>query len=156
MFTETKKQKIEFEKALNSLKKVKGAVMPALQKAQEIYGYIPEIIQERVAKFFSVPIAEVHGVVSFYSQFLETPKGKNTISVCMGTACYVLNSQSILDKVQSLLNIKVGETTKDNLFTLQATRCIGCCGLAPAFTINEKVYGKLKPDDIKIILDSYK
>jgi len=120
-----------------------GPLMPTLHDAQKILGCIPFEIQKIISKELKTPIAKIHGVVTFYAQFSLVPKGKNVVGVCLGTACYVKGAQAILDKVGSTLKIKSGETSEDGEFTLEATRCIGACGLAPVMSINEEVYGKL-------------
>ncbi len=133
-----------------------GCMMPILQKTQEIYGYLPFEIQNVIAEELGVSLSEVYGVATFYSQFTLTKKGEYKIGVCLGTACYVKNSQGILDKLSQELNIPVGTTTEDYKFTLEATRCLGCCGLAPVMMINDDVYGGLVPDDIPKILEKYR
>ncbi|MEA4888351.1 MAG: NAD(P)H-dependent oxidoreductase subunit E [Clostridiaceae bacterium] len=132
------------------------SLMQVLQEAQNIYGYLPLEVQREVALGMGVSVAEVYGVVSFYSFFSLTPKGKYEISCCLGTACYVKGAQSILDKVESELGIKAGECTKDMKFSINACRCIGACGLAPVIMINEDVYGRLTADEIPAILAKYK
>lgn len=154
-FTDTKEQHEKLLKALESLKDVKGAVMPALQEAQEIYGYLPLEVQKVVADELDVPIEEVYGVSTFYSQFTLTPKGKYHVSICLGTACYVKGADKVLDKLMEILKIKSEECTDDGLFSLTACRCIGACGLAPVMTVNEDVYGRLVPDDVAGILEKY-
>ena len=133
-----------------------GATVPALQKAQEIYGYLPIEVQKMVAEGVGRPLEEVYGVSTFYAQFSLSPKGKYKIAVCLGTACYVKGSGKILAKLEELLGIKSGETTPDGKFTIQDTRCLGCCGLAPVMTVNEDVYGRLVPGNVKGILDKYR
>lgn len=136
------------EKKLNDLAEViqknkvkKGPLMPILHEAQKIFGCVPIEIQKIIAKELEISVAEVNGVVTFYSQFSVEPRGKNIVGVCLGTACYVRGAQEILDTVSKELKIGVGETSEDGQFTLQATRCIGACGLAPVFTIGEQVHG---------------
>lgn len=133
-----------------------GALMPILHKSQDLFGYIPIEIQDLISDQLDIPLSEVYGVATFYSQFSLIPKGEYKIGVCLGTACYVKGSQAILDKVKELLNIDVGETTPDGKFSLQATRCLGACGLAPAMVINGEVYGRLSPDKVEEILNEYK
>ena len=146
----------ELETFIDGLKTTKGALVEILHKAQEIFGYLPRDVQLYVARKLGIPGAEVFGVVSFYSYFTTKPRGKHTISVCMGTACYVKGAQKVLDKLQEVLNIEVGDTTDDGKFTLEATRCLGACGLAPVMMINDQVYGRLTPDDIADIIAKYK
>ena len=133
-----------------------GAVMPVLQEAQEIYGYLPIEVQTMVAEGLGVPLEEVYGVSTFYSQFALSPKGKYNISVCLGTACYVKGSGDILNKLSELLGIEAEECTADGKFSLTACRCIGACGLAPVLTVNDEVYGRLTVADVPGILEKYK
>lgn len=132
-----------------------GATMPVLQAAQNIFGYLPEEVQIMIAEGLDVPLSEVYGVATFYSLFTLNPKGKYKISVCLGTACYVKGAGDVLEAVQKKLNIAPGGITPDGLFSLEACRCIGACGLAPVMTINEDVYGRLTPAQIGPILDQY-
>lgn len=134
---------------------VKGALMPIMQKAQEIYGYLPIEVQTMIADGMGIPLEKVYGVATFYSQFALNPKGKYQISVCLGTACYVKGSGEIYAKLQELLGIKGGECTPDGKFSLDACRCVGACGLAPVMMINGEVYGRLTPDQIEGILAKY-
>jgi len=136
-------------------KDVKGCLIPILQEAQNIFGYLPIEVQKNISDALNVSAAEIYGVVTFYSQFTLVPKGKYTIAVCMGTACYVKGSQNIVDRLKRELNLEVGETSADGLYTLEATRCIGACGLSPALTVNGEVYGRLKDEDIPVILRKY-
>lgn len=150
------KEKMEkFEQILEEHKDQKGALMPILNETQELFGYLPEEAQRRIAEVLDISLAEIYGVATFYSRFTLKPRGKYTIGVCLGTACYVKNAQGVLDKLKSELKVDSGETTEDGKFTLEATRCLGCCGLAPVIMINEDVYGKLTPDDIPDILKKY-
>ena len=127
-----------------------------LQKAQDIYGYLPEEVQRHIALALDVPYSQVFGVVTFYSQFLLNPKGKYPVAVCLGTACYVKGSGVLYEKLEEILGIKGGEITSDLKFSLEATRCIGACGLAPVLTVGEDVYGRLVPDDIEGIIAKYR
>ena len=133
-----------------------GTLIPILHKAQEIYGYLPLEVQNYIAEQLGIPITDIYGVATFYSQFTLKPKGKYKIGICMGTACYVKGAQKVLDKLQEVLNIKVGDSTDDGKFTLEATRCLGACGLAPVMVINDQVYGRLTPNDIEGIIAKYK
>ncbi|MCI5924269.1 MAG: NADH-quinone oxidoreductase subunit NuoE [Oscillospiraceae bacterium] len=133
----------------------KGALMPVLQKAQDIYGYLPIEVQKMIAAGLNVPLEEVYGVATFYSQFSLYPKGKYKISVCLGTACYVKGSGDVFEELTKKLNIKSGECTADGRFSLDACRCVGACGLAPVLTVNDEVYGKVTVDDIDTILAKY-
>ncbi len=132
-----------------------GATMPVLQAAQNIFGYLPEEVQIMIAEGLDIPLSEVYGVSTFYSLFTLNPKGKYQISVCLGTACYVKGSQTVLDAVQKKLGIEAGGITPDGLFSLDACRCIGACGLAPVMMINEDVYGRLTAAQVGPILDEY-
>ncbi|MDO5414057.1 MAG: NADH-quinone oxidoreductase subunit NuoE [Bacillota bacterium] len=136
-------------------KDTRGALIPVLHEAQEVYGYLPLEVQRVIAEKLNIPLAEVYGVVSFYTQFSIYPKGQYQINVCMGTACYVKGANEVLDKFRTRLSIDVGECTEDGKFSLEACRCIGACGLAPVVTINDEVYGKLTADDVDGILDDY-
>lgn len=147
---------IELKNYIDSVKDVNGSLMQVLHMAQETFGYLPIEVQKFISSELDVPLAEVYGVATFYTQFAIEPKGKHKIGVCLGTACYVKGAQQIINKLSKELNIKVGETTQDNLFTFEATRCLGCCGLAPVMMIDQDVYGKLEPKKIPDILAKYK
>lgn len=131
-------------------------LMLVLSDTQKEYGYIPLEVQEVIAKELDIPASDIYGVVTFYSFFSLTPKGKFVVGVCLGTACYVKGGQNLLDKFSELLKIKAGQTTEDGLFTLDALRCIGACGIAPALTINGKVYPKVSTNDVGKIIQEYK
>ena len=150
---------VEQEKQLFDLiadhKSVQGALMPVLQQAQDIYGYLPVEVQRMIAEGLGIPLEEVYGVVTFYGQFSLNPKGKYRISVCMGTACYVKGAGLVLERIVEKLNIKSGEVTPDGKFSLDATRCLGACGLAPIMTINEDIYGCVVPAAVDGILEKY-
>ena len=146
----------ELRQMIEAHKDWPGALMPVLQGAQEIFGCVPEDVQKIIAEGLGVTLSDVYGVATFYSQLSLEPKGKYVISVCLGTACYVKGSQSVLDKLSEILEIPVGSTTKDGLFTLQATRCLGACGLAPVMTINDEVYGRMTADQVPDIIAKYK
>src|SRR5690554_1815064 len=130
--------------------------MPVLHSAQEIFGCLSLDVQKYISKEMDIPVSDIYGVATFYSQFTLKPKGKYRVGVCMGTACYVKGSQAILDELKKVLDLKEGETSEDGLFTLDATRCLGACGLAPIMMINDDVYGRLKPEDVKGIIDKYR
>jgi NADH-quinone oxidoreductase subunit E/NADP-reducing hydrogenase subunit HndA len=134
----------------------KGELINVLHKTQNTFGYLPEDVQEIIAENLNTSLAHVYGVVSFYSFFTMTPKGEHPINICMGTACYVRGAEKILHEFRTLLDIKVGETTKDEKFSLSSLRCIGACGLAPVVLVGEKVYGRVTLDSVKEILDDYK
>ena len=126
-----------------------------LHSNQEHFGYLPAEIQEVISDCLEVPVAKVYGVVTFYSFFTMTPKGKHPISICMGTACYVRGAEKVLDEFKKELGIQVGQSTKDNKFSLSSLRCVGACGLAPVVLVGEKTYGRVAPDDVKNILKEY-
>lgn len=155
-FAGTKEQEAKLLEIIAEQKGKKGALMPVLQGAQEIYGYLPIEVQKLVAQHLGVPLEEIYGVATFYSQFTLNPKGKYQVSVCLGTACYVRGAGDIYTKLSEELGIAGGECTTDGKFSLEACRCIGACGLAPVLTVNDDVYGRLVPDDIPAILAKYK
>ncbi|MDR0671835.1 MAG: NAD(P)H-dependent oxidoreductase subunit E [Oscillospiraceae bacterium] len=132
-----------------------GAAMPVLQEAQGIYGYLPEEVQIKVAEGLGISLSEVYGIASFYTQFSLNPKGQTEVNVCLGTACYVKGAGEILARVERKLDCKAGSVTPDGKFSVDATRCIGACGLAPVIVVGGDVYGRLVPDDIDAILDKY-
>ena len=131
----------------------KDNLIQILNEVQDEYGYIPEITQEMISEYLKVSKAEVYGVITFYSRFTLEPKGKYTFGICLGTACYVKGSQKILDRLQERLKIEPGQTTEDGLFSIDKTRCIGACGLAPVFTVNDEVYGKATVKKLDEVLD---
>ena len=155
-FSGTQEQKAALDKVIESHRDVPGALMPVLQQAQDIYGYLPLEVQREVSLGLEIPLEEVYGVVTFYSQFSLFPKGKYRVSVCLGTACYVKGAGPIFDKFKSELGIEDGECTEDGEFSLEACRCIGACGLAPVLTVNEDVYGRLTESDVEGILKKYR
>ncbi len=154
-FTGTPEQEKQLDSIIAKYGKDEGAVMRILQDAQEVYGYLPIEVQKAISIKTGVPLAEIYGVATFYSQFSLNPKGKVAISVCLGTACYVKGAGKVIDKISEVLGIQPGETSADGKFSLDATRCLGACGLAPVITVNEEVYGKLKPEDVKDVLAKY-
>ncbi len=154
-FQGTPQQEQELLAVIERHKEERGALIPVLHEAQEIYGYLPIEVQTIIADQLGLSLAEVYGVVTFYTQFSTNPKGTYKIGVCLGTACYVKGSQDILDKIQESLDLEVGACTPDGKFSLSATRCIGACGLAPVMTINDDVYGRLVVDDVEGILKKY-
>jgi len=155
-FKGTPEQEAELVQIISEIKGTKGALMTALQKAQDIYGYLPIQVQKMVAQGLDLRLGEVYGVATFYSQFSLEPKGKYVISVCMGTACYVKDAGVILNKLSEVFKVPVSQCTEDGKFSLEACRCIGACGLAPVITINEAVFGRLSVDDIDGIYEKYK
>ena len=154
-FAGTKEQEEALKKIIAENMGQKGALMPVMQKAQDIYGYLPIEVQTMIADGMGIPLEKVYGVSTFYSQFALNPKGKYQISVCLGTACYVKGSGDVYAKIEEILGIKGGECTPDGKFSLDACRCVGACGLAPVMMINDEVYGRLKPDDVKGILEQF-
>ena len=151
------KTKDDFMKKLFiEYKPIKDNLIQMLNEIQEHYGYVPMKAQKELSDFLSVPMAEIYGVVTFYSRFSLKPKGKYNISVCLGTACFVKGSQKIMDRLQEKLGIKPGETTKDGLFSIEETRCVGACGLAPVFTVNSEVYGKATVQKLDKVIDELK
>ncbi len=153
---ENKEKYEKLQEAITRHKGERGAVMPVLQEAMNIFGYVPQDVQEIIADGLGVTLSEVYGVATFYSQFSLEAKGEFVIGVCLGTACYVKGSQKIMDELCKQLEVEVGRTTKDGKFTLNATRCLGACGLAPVMMINDEVYGRLTPDQVTGILDKYR
>ncbi len=154
-FSGTPEQEQQLTKVIAEHRDDKGALMPVLQKAQEIYGYLPIEVQKMIAAGLNVPLEEVYGVATFYSQFSLYPKGKYKISVCLGTACYVKGSGDVFDRLCKKLGLQSGQCTPDGRFSLDACRCVGACGLAPVLTVNEEVYGKVTVDDVETILAKY-
>jgi len=155
-FHGTKEQEEKLIAMINDYKGIKGSMMPILQQAQEIYGYLPIEVQKIIARETGASIEEIYGVVSFYSQFKLNPNGKYAIAVCLGTACYVKGAQELIDAITKELGVEAGSTSSDGKYSLEATRCIGACGLAPVLTINGDVYGRLTAKDIPGILAKYK
>ena len=154
-FTGTAEQEAALRAVIDAHKCERGASMPVLQAAQDIYGYLPEEVQVMVAEGLGIPLTEIYGIVSFYSQFILEPRGKTHIAVCMGTACYVRGAGDILDDIAKHTCCKSGGITEDGSVSLEGTRCIGACGLAPVLTINGDVYGKLNRGEIEPIIDGY-
>jgi NADP-reducing hydrogenase subunit HndA len=146
----------KLQEIIEKYKDTKGALVPVLHEAQELYGYLPIEVQKKISEGLGVSLSEIYGVVTFYTQFSLNPKGKYKVNICMGTACYVKGAGQILDKFKEHLGIDVGECTEDGLFSLEACRCIGACGLAPVITINDDVYGRLVPEDVEGIIKKYK
>ena len=154
-FKGTAEQETKLREIIAAHKDMQGALMPVLQQAQELYGYLPIEVQQIIAEGLGLSLAEVYGVVTFYAQFTLNPKGQYQISVCMGTACYVKGSGDVLDRIQQKLGLEPGGITPDGKFSLDATRCIGACGLAPVMTINDEVYGCVTADAVEGILAKY-
>jgi len=154
-FRGTPKQERELRRFIKKHKDQPGAMMPVLQEAQGIYGYLPREVQEIIAQEMQVPLSDVFGVATFYSQFTLTPKGEHQISVCLGTACYVKGADKILSAIEEHLGIQSGECTPDGFFSIESCRCLGACGLAPVMTVDGEVYGKVTPESAVEIIDSY-
>lgn len=152
---ETPEQLAQFKEVIEKYKDVPGCLMPVLQEAQGIFGYLPLEVQKAIAEELGISLSEVYGVATFYSQFRLKPTGKYRISVCLGTACYVKGADKVLKRIEERLGIQNGECTEDRLFSLDSCRCVGACGLAPVMMINDEVYGKLDPDKVDKILDEY-
>ena len=151
--TEEKFEKLH--KVIEEHKNMQGPLMPILHEAQHIFGAIPMEVQKKISEELHIPLAEIYGVVTFYSQFTLEPKGDYLISVCLGTACYVRGAQQLIEKISEMTKVSVGKTSPDGKFSLEATRCIGACGLAPVLTVNEDVYGRLTLEDIPGIIQKY-
>ena len=145
----------KLHKVIEDHKNMQGPLMPILHEAQHIFGAIPMEVQKKISEELHIPLAEIYGVVTFYSQFTLEPKGEYLISVCLGTACYVRGAQQLIDKISEMTKVSVGKTSPDGKFSLEATRCIGACGLAPVLTVNEDVYGRLTLEDIPGIIQKY-
>lgn len=144
---------IKLQEILNQYKPIKDNLIQILNEIQDEFGYIPKEAQIKVSEYLNIPMAEIYGVITFYSRFSLEPKGKYSISVCLGTACFVKGSQKIMDRLTERLGIKQGETTSDGMFTIEETRCVGACGLAPVFTVNGEVYGKATVQKLDEVLD---
>ena len=155
-FHGTKEQEAKLLAVIAELKDVPGSMMPILQQAQDIYGYLPIEVQQIISRETGVSLEEIYGITTFYSQFKLNPNGKYAIAVCLGTACYVKGAQELIDAISKELGIAAGETSSDGKYSLEATRCIGACGLAPVLSINGDVYGRLTAKDIPGILAKYK
>jgi len=136
------KLKQEMQEIMGKYEVKKDNLIPILNEVQDKYGYIHKIAVSEISNYLNIPMAEIYGVITFYSRFTLQPKGKYNISVCLGTACYVKGSQKILDRLKERLKIEEGQTTKDGKFSIDTTRCVGACGIAPVFTVNDEVYGK--------------
>jgi NADP-reducing hydrogenase subunit HndA len=154
-FRGTKEQEEKLLAVIEKYAGVKGAMMPILQEAQDIYGYLPYEVQKLISDKTGVPVEEIYGIASFYAQFKLNPNGEVAVAVCLGTACYVKGSGDIIEECSRVLNVPIGSTSSDGKYSLEATRCIGACGLAPVLTINGEVYGRLTKDDIPGILAKY-
>lgn len=147
------KLKEELKEILLKYTEAKDNLIPILNEVQVKYGYIPEIAQKEISEYLKLPMAEIYGVITFYSRFTLKPKGKYAISVCLGTACFVRGSEKIMERLKQRLGIEEGETTSDGKFSIDATRCVGACGIAPVFTVNGEVYGKATVKKLDEVLD---
>jgi len=155
-FHGTPEQEEKLRAVIEKYRGVKGAMMPILQEAQEIYGYLPPEVQRIIALETGTPAEEIYGIVTFYSQFKLNPSGEVAISICLGTACYVKGAGDVLEEVSKQLGVEVGGISADGRFSLEATRCVGACGLAPVMVINNEVYGKMTTDQVASVLAKYK
>lgn len=147
---------IKLKKFIDDLDTKEGALISVLHRAQELFGYLGEEVQLFVAKELALPVSKVYGVISFYSYFTTTPRGKHVINICTGTACFVRGAGDVLKEFKKKLNIAEGETTEDGMYTLETLRCVGACGLAPVVMVGKDVYGHFKPEDVEKILSKYK
>lgn len=150
-----KQVKTQTDEILKKYEKVKDNLIQILNEVQDKFGYIPKVAMNEISEYLSISLAQIYGVITFYSRFTLKPKGKYAVSVCLGTACFVKGSQKILDRVKEKLEIEEGQTTQDGKFSLDTTRCVGACGLAPVFTINDEVYGKATIKKVDEVLDEY-
>jgi NADP-reducing hydrogenase subunit HndA len=155
-FNGTKEQEEQLKSYIKEMRDVQGNLIPIMQKAQEIYGYLPIEVQTIIAREMDIPLEKVYGISTFYAMFTLEPKGKYQIAVCLGTACYVKGSGDVYAKLENTLGLQGGGCTPDGEFSLEACRCLGACGLAPVMMINGEVYGRLTPDQIPGILAKYK
>lgn len=154
-FTGTAEQEAQLRAVIEEYKTVPGGTMPVLQAAQNIYGYLPEEVQVVVAEGLDIPLEEVYGISTFYSFFTFNPKGKYSVKVCLGTACYVKGSQKILERIEQKLDCKAGSITPDSKYSVESLRCVGACGLAPVMIVNDDVYGRMTPDMVDEVLAKY-
>lgn len=154
-FKDTAEKAAKLEEIIAAHKDQPGALIPILQKAQDVYGYLPIEVQTKIAEGLDISLEKVYEVVTFYAQFSLNPKGEYNFSVCLGTACYVKGAGELFDKLKQILGIEDGGCTPDGKFSLTSCRCVGACGLAPVLLVNADVYGRLLPDDVKGIIDKY-
>jgi len=158
-FSGTAEQQSKLMEIIEKQKDVRGSLIAVLHEAQQIYGYLPYEVQEMISKGLNIPMTEIYGVVTFYTQFSLEPKGKYNVAICMGTACYVKGAGKILDEFKKELDINVDGVTDDGKFSIEATRCIGACGLAPVLTVGDDVYGRIDehniPAEVAKILKNY-
>lgn len=150
------KEALELEKVFAEYRGKKGALIPVLQKAQDIYGYLPTEVLKEISRNLQIPVSKIYGVVTFYAQFHLHPRGRNIIRVCLGTACHVRGGAKIVEAVTNAIGIKDGETTEDLRYTFESVACLGACGLAPVMMVNDETHGRLTPDMVKGLLEQYK
>jgi NADP-reducing hydrogenase subunit HndA len=155
MFQGTKDQEMQLIEVCKKYRDVQGNMMPVLQQAQEIYGYLPYQVQKIISDETGIPIEKIYGVATFYAQFSMSPNGKYVVSMCLGTACYVKGAGAILEEIEKVLKIEDGGCTPDGKFSLEVCRCVGACGLAPVMIVGGDVYGKMTPDRVAGILAKY-
>lgn len=155
-FNGTEEQKAQLLEVIAKHKGEKGSLMPIMQEAQNIYGYLPYEVQKIISDETGIPVEKIYGVATFYTQFKLAPKGQYEVSVCLGTACYVKGSGDVLEKVKEVLGIDDGECTEDGVFSIDSCRCVGACGLAPVMIVGGEVYGKVTPDQVPEILAEYR
>ncbi|TGE38295.1 NADH-quinone oxidoreductase subunit NuoE [Desulfosporosinus fructosivorans] len=148
-------KQIKLDEIITKYRNENGPLIPVLQHAQEVYGYLPTDVLKHISKSLRIPLARIYGVVTFYAQFRLVPSGRNVINVCLGTACHVRGGAKVLETIEKALKIKDGATTEDRRFTLEVVACIGACGLAPVISINNEVHGRLLPESIAKILAKY-
>lgn len=157
MVEKASEQEKQFEELLNEYRGTPGPTIPVLQRAQDIFGYLPKDVLMKISNELDIPISQIYGVVTFYSQFHLEPRGKNIIRSCQGTACHVRGAKLVLEELTKKLGLKEGQrTTKDGLFTLETVACIGACGLAPCLMINDETHGRLTPEKADAIIDKYR
>lgn len=148
-------KQIKLDEIIARYRNENGPLIPILQEAQEVYGYLPADVLKHISKELRMPLARIYGVATFYAQFRLSPVGRNLINVCLGTACHVRGGAKILETIEKTLKIKDGATTEDKRYTLEIVACIGACGLAPVMSINGQVYGRLEPESVAEILAKY-
>ena len=151
----TKEQIVKLDEIIDRYRGKPGGLIPVLEEAQVALEFLPVSVQKRIANGLNLPLSRVYGVVTFYSFFTMTPRGRHTVRVCLGTACYVRGGKAIAETLEKTFGVKEGETTADRRFTYESVRCLGACGLGPVVVIDEEVHGRVKPSKIKDILNQY-
>lgn len=146
----------ELNKIIEKYRVEPGGIILLLEEVQDLLGYLPIIIQKQVSNKTNIPLSRIYGIVTFYSFFTMTPRGKHTVQVCLGASCYVRGGKKIAKTIEGEFGVESGETTADRLFTYEIVRCLGACGLAPAMVVNGEIYGRVKPSKVKEILEQYK